>query len=106
MFTWQYTGDGRGCQSKALGPGYCYLSTPVGSWQPERASRTREEPAQLPTVYLWVPWQPEAGHHSNPILNQKHILQLTVNENRKGIKSGASEARGTQSPGQNPKESD
>lgn len=22
-------------RSKALGPGYCYPSTPVGSWQPE-----------------------------------------------------------------------
>lgn len=37
--------------------------------QPEQSFRTREEPVQLPTVYLWVPWQPETGHHSNPILN-------------------------------------
>lgn len=65
----------------------------------EPSSRTREEAEQLPTVYLWVLWQPETGHHSNPILNQKHILQQTVNENRKGIRAGAPKARGTQSPG-------
>lgn len=85
-------------QSKVLGSGYC-LSTPAGSWQSEPSSRTREEAEQLPTVYLWVLWQPETGHHSNPILNQKHILQQTVNENRKGIRAGAPKGRGTQSPG-------
>lgn len=93
-------------QSKVLGPGWCCPSTPAGSQQPEPSSRTREEAVQLPTVYLWGPWQPEAGHHSNPILNQKHILPQTVNENRKGIETGASKPRGTQSPGQSPRESD
>lgn len=38
--------------SKVLGPGYCCPSTPAGSRQPERSSRTREEAVQLPTVYL------------------------------------------------------
>lgn len=92
-------------QSKVLQSGYC-LSTLVGSWQSEPSSRTRKEAVQLSTVYLWILWQPETGHHSNPIFNQKHILQQRVNENRKGIRTGASKARGTRSPGQSPRESD